>query len=118
MNLAQTYKDYKDHYRLEHAKEQIRTRMKNNVAGHRKYHRDIGCALSAILNRKVLRKQFAIQFSQAVKDQDHDQAIDLINDYEYRTIRSTMNDVAEGKILPSASLTLVNKKLYECVQNK
>jgi hypothetical protein len=30
----------------------------------------------------------------------------------------TMNDVAEGKILPSASLTLVNKKLYECVSGK
>jgi hypothetical protein len=95
MNLAQTYKDYKDHYRLEHANEQIRNRMKDNISGNRKYHRDIGCALSAILNRKVLRKQFALQFSQAVKDQDHDQAIDLINDYEYRTIRSTMNEVVE-----------------------
>jgi hypothetical protein len=30
----------------------------------------------------------------------------------------TMNDVAEGKILPSASLTPVNKKLYECVSGK
>jgi hypothetical protein len=69
--------------------------MKENVAGHRKYHRDINCALSAMLNRKVLRKQFASLFSQAVKDQDHDQAIDLINDYEYRTIRSTMNEVVE-----------------------
>ena len=95
MNLMQTYKHYKDNYRSEHAKEQIRNRMKDNVAGHRKYHRDIGCALSALLNRKVLRKQFAIQFSQAVKDQDHYQAIDLINDYEYRTIRSSMNDVVD-----------------------
>lgn len=95
MNLIQTYKHYKDNYRSEHAKEQIRNRMKDNVAGHRKYHRDIGCALSAILNRKVLRKQFAIQFSQAVKDQDYDQAMDLINDHEYRTIRSNMNDVVD-----------------------
>jgi len=30
----------------------------------------------------------------------------------------TMNDIAEGKILPSASLTPVNKKLYECVSGK
>jgi hypothetical protein len=30
----------------------------------------------------------------------------------------TMNDVAEGKILPSASLTPVNKKLYEYVSGK
>lgn len=95
MNLIQTYKHYKDNYRSEHAKEQIRNRMKDNISGHRKYHRDIGCALSAILNRKVLRKQFASLFSQAVKDQDHDQAIDLINDYEYRTIRSSMNDVVD-----------------------
>jgi len=95
MNLIQTYKHYKDNYRSEHAKEQIRNRMKDNISANRKYHRDIGCALSAILNRKVLRKQFAIQFSQAVKDQDHDQAIDLINDYEYRTIRSSMNDVVD-----------------------
>jgi hypothetical protein len=95
MNLMQTYKHYKDNYRSEHAKEQIRNRMKENVSEHRKYHRDIGCALSAILNRKVLRKQFALQFSQAVKDQDHDQAIDLINDYEYRTIRSSMSDVVD-----------------------
>jgi len=95
MNLMQIYKHYKDNYRLDHAKDQIRTRMKDNVAGNRKYHRDIGCALSALLNRKVLRKQFASLFSQAVKDQDHDQAIDLINDYEYRTIRSSMNDVVD-----------------------
>jgi len=95
MNLIQTYKHYKDNYRLEHAKEQIRNRMKDNISSNRKYHRDIGCALSALLNRKVLRKQFAIQFSQAVKDQDHDQAIDLINDYEYRTIRSSMSDVVD-----------------------
>jgi len=95
MNLIQTYKHYKDNYRLEHAKEQIRNRMKDNISSNRKYHRDIGCTLSAILNRKVLRKQFAVQFSQAVKDQDHDQAIDLINDYEYRTIRSSMNDVVD-----------------------
>jgi len=95
MNLIQTYKHYKDNYRSEHAKEQIRNRMKDNISANRKYHRDIGCALSALLNRKVLRKQFAIQFSQAVKDQDHDQAIDLINDYEYRTIRSSMNDVVD-----------------------
>lgn len=93
MNLIQTYKHYKHNYRLEHAQEQISNRMKDNISGNRKYHRDIGCSLSALLNRKVLRKQFAIQFSQAVKDQDHDQAIDLINDYEYRTIRSNMNDV-------------------------
>lgn len=95
MNLMQTYKHYKDNYRLEHAKEQIRNRMKDNISSNRKYHRDIGCALSALLNRKVLRKQFASLFSQAVKDQDHDQAIDLINDYEYRTIRSSMNDVVD-----------------------
>ena len=95
MNLIQTYKHYKDNYRPDHAKDQIRTRMKDNVSGHRKYHRDIGCALSAILNRKVLRKQFASLFSQTVKDQDHDQAIDLINDYEYRTIRSSINDVVD-----------------------
>jgi hypothetical protein len=95
MNLINTYKHYKDNYRLDHAKDQIKTRMKENVAGHRKYHRDIGCALSAMLNRKVLRKQFASLFSQAVKDQDHDQALELINDYEYRTIRSTMNEVVE-----------------------
>jgi len=95
MNLIQTYKHYKDNYRSEHAKEQIRNRMKDNISSNRKYHRDIGCTLSAILNRKVLRKQFAVQFSQAVKDQDHDQAIDLINDYEYRTIRSSMNDVVD-----------------------
>lgn len=95
MNLIQTYKHYKDNYRSEHAKEQIRNRMKDNISSNRKYHRDIGCALSALLNRKVLRKQFAIQFSQAVKDQDHDQAIDLINDYEYRSIRSSMNDVVD-----------------------
>ena len=30
----------------------------------------------------------------------------------------TMNDVAEGKVLPTASLTPVNKKLYECVSGK
>ena len=30
----------------------------------------------------------------------------------------TMNDVAEGKVLPTASLTAVNKKLYECVSGK
>ena len=30
----------------------------------------------------------------------------------------TMNDVAEGKILPTANLTPVNKKLYECVSGK
>jgi len=95
MNLINTYKHYKDNYRLDHAKDQIKTRMKENVAGHRKYHRDIGCALSAMLNRKVLRKQFSSLFSQAVKDQDHDQALELINDYEYRTIRSTMNEVVE-----------------------
>lgn len=95
MNLINTYKHYKHNYRSDHAKDQIKTRMKENVAGHRKYHRDINCALSAMLNRKVLRKQFASLFSQAVKDQDHDQAIDLINDYEYRTIRSTMNEVVE-----------------------
>jgi len=95
MNLIQTYKHYKDNYRLEHAKEQIRNRMKDNISSNRKYHRDIGCTLSAILNRKVLRKQFAVQFSQAVKDQDHDQAMDLINDYDYRTIRSSMNDVVD-----------------------
>jgi hypothetical protein len=95
MNLIQTYKHYKDNYRSEHAKEQIRNRMKDNISGNRKYHRDIGCALSALLNRKVLRKQFAIQFSQAVKDQDYDQAMDLINDYGYRTIRSNMNDVVD-----------------------
>jgi len=95
MNLMQTYKHYKDNYRLEHAKEQIRNRMKDNISSNRKYHRDIGCALSALLNRKVLRKQFASLFSQAVKDQDHDQAMDLINDYEYRTIRSSMSDVVD-----------------------
>ena len=95
MNLIQTYKHYKDNYRLEHAKEQIRNRMKDNISSNRKYHRDIGCALSALLNRKVLRKQFASLFSQAVKDQDHDQAMDLINDYDYRTIRSSMNDVVD-----------------------
>lgn len=95
MNLIQTYKHYKHNYRLEHAKEQIRNRMKDNISSNRKYHRDIGCAFSALLNRKVLRKQFASLFSQAVKDQDHDQAIDLINDYEYRTIRSTMSDVVD-----------------------
>jgi len=95
MNLLETYKHYKHNYRLDHAKDQMRTLMKNNVAGNRKYHRDIGCALSALLNRKVLRKQFANLFSQTVKDQDHDQAIDLINDSEYRTIRSTMNEVVE-----------------------
>ena len=95
MNLINTYKHYKHNYRSDHAKDQIKTRMKENVAGHRKYHRDIGCALFAMLNRKVLRKQFASLFSQAVKDQDHDQALELINDYEYRTIRSTMNEVVE-----------------------
>jgi len=95
MNLIQTYKHYKDNYRSEHAKEQIRNRMKDNISSNRKYHRDIGCALSALLNRKVLRKQFASLFSQAVKDQDHDQAMDLINDYDYRTIRSSMNDVVD-----------------------
>ena len=95
MNLIQTYKHYKHNYRLEHAQEQIRNRMKENISSNRKYHRDIGCAFSALLNRKVLRKQFASLFSQAVKDQDHDQAIDLINDYEYRTIRSSMNDVVD-----------------------
>ena len=30
----------------------------------------------------------------------------------------TMNDVAEGKILPTANLTPVNKKLYECISGK
>ena len=95
MNLIQIYKHYKDNYRSEHAQEQIRNRMKDNISSNRKYHRDIGCALSAILNRKVLRKQFAIQFSQAVKDNDQDRALELINDYDYRIIRSSMNDVID-----------------------
>jgi hypothetical protein len=30
----------------------------------------------------------------------------------------TMNDIAEGKILPTASLTPVNKKLHECISGK
>jgi hypothetical protein len=95
MNLMQKYKHFKDNYRADHASDLIRECMKHNISGNRKYHRDIGCALSAILNRKVLRKQFASLFSQAVKDNDQDRALELINDYDYRIVRSSMNDVID-----------------------
>jgi len=96
MNLIQTYKQYKDHYHLDNAKHLIKQKMKENSKGNDLiYSRESGFATELIFKRKVLRKQFASLFSQAVKDQDITQALELINDYEYRLIRQTIRDVVD-----------------------
>ena len=96
MNLIQTYKQYKDHYHLDNAKHLLKQKMKENSKGNDLiYSRDSGFARELIFQRFVLRKQFANLFSQAVKDQDIDQALELINDYEYRLIRQTMRDIVD-----------------------
>lgn len=97
MNLIQLFKLYKDNYRVDHAKDQLRERIRDNSKGNRVIHwRDSYCNSSdSVMKRKEIRKQFAILFSQAVKDNDSDRALELINDYEYRMIRSSMNDVID-----------------------
>lgn len=97
MNLIQLFKLYKDNYRVDHAKDQIRERIRDNSKGNRVIHwRDSYCISNdAVMKRKEIRKQFSVLFSQAVKDQDSDRALELINDYDYRIVRSSMNDVID-----------------------
>ena len=96
MNLIQLFKLYKDNYRVDHAKDQLRERIRDNSKGNKLIHwRDSYCTNETLIKRKAIRKQFAIPFSKAVKDQDSDRALELINDYDYRIVRSSMNDVID-----------------------
>lgn len=96
MNLMQKYKHFKDNYRADHASDLIRECMKDNTNPNRLiYWRDSHCNIDTIMKRKAIRKQFCIRFSEVVKLKEVDQALELINDYDYRLIRSSMKDVID-----------------------
>jgi hypothetical protein len=96
MNLIHTYKHYIERYRLENATRLIKEHMKENLQiGRYGFRRDQDIDLETRQKRKALRKEFSILFSEYIKKKEIDNALNLINDYKYRFIRSSFNEVVE-----------------------
>ena len=96
MNLINTYKHYIERYRLENATRLIKEHMKENLkVGRYGFRRDQDTDLETMKKRKALRKEFSILFSEYIKKKEIDNALNLINDYKYRFIRSSFNEVVE-----------------------